>query len=309
MKHTDASSPTDHPFHVDLHGVVDLLSRHIYSVPHVFVRELIQNGVDAIAARRSLLNSASEPELTPDDEPRILIRPIHDDRKELSVTDNGIGITADEAVDLLATVGRTSKRDAIGFRRDGYLGQFGIGLLSCFTVATDITVISRSRRTTSAGIRWVGRADGTFTITELSAEQSDALPFGTTVHLTPRGDEVELLTVEAVNRAALSYARYLPTRIDIENQDGTLHRVTEPPPFTNGAHPQNPVESESLRDHASERLGRDPFDIIDLGTSDGRLQGVAYVLPYPTAAHTRRPHSIYSQRMLVAHTDTDLVPT
>src|SRR5699024_6939114 len=130
------------PFQVDLSGVIDLLSRHIYSSPRVYLRELIQNGIDAISAAH---------DTTPITNPQITITPARHGEPFL-FHDNGIGLTATEAAELLATVGRSSKRDPeLGFRRDNYLGQFGIGLLSCFMVTDNIRIISRSRRDATAG--------------------------------------------------------------------------------------------------------------------------------------------------------------
>ncbi|WP_291475882.1 ATP-binding protein [Corynebacterium sp.] len=180
-------------FQVDLGGVVDLLSRHIYSGRRVYLRELLQNGVDAIAARR---------ETDPAAPGTISIRPLTADRETFSLTDTGTGLTADEARDLLTTVGRTSKRDEFGLQREGRLGQFGVGLLSCFMVADGITMISRAATPGASAIRWTGFADGTFELTELTAEQTEALPVGTTTHLTPRPDERSLLTEDAVVRTA-----------------------------------------------------------------------------------------------------------
>lgn len=75
------------------------------------------------------------------------------------LTDNGIGLDAAEASELLATVGRTSKRDEMfGLRRDGYLGQFGIGLLSCLMVADSVVVRSRSAARGGARSSGVGSA-------------------------------------------------------------------------------------------------------------------------------------------------------
>ena len=109
-------------FQVDLGGMVELLSRNLYSGPRVFVRELLQNGFDAITARREL-----EPEGSP-----ARIRFITDNNGEfLSITDTGIGLTQVEAETLLSTIGGSSKRDEFGLARSEFLGQFGIGLLSC----------------------------------------------------------------------------------------------------------------------------------------------------------------------------------
>ena len=87
-------------FQVDLRGVVDLLARHLYSSPRVYLRELMQNGVDAITARRALGDGAPE---------RIDLRPLPGGG--LEVCDTGIGLTGKDARDLLATIGRSSKRD------------------------------------------------------------------------------------------------------------------------------------------------------------------------------------------------------
>jgi molecular chaperone HtpG len=119
-------------FQVDLRGVVDLLSHHLYASPRVYLRELLQNAVDAITARQlaepeaPALVSIEPPELTGDG--------------TLRVSDSGIGLTESEVHELLATIGRSSKKDDLGFARREFLGQFGIGLLSCFLVADEIRV-------------------------------------------------------------------------------------------------------------------------------------------------------------------------
>src|SRR5690606_3688396 len=98
-------------------GVVDLLARHLYSGPRVYVRELLQNGVDAITARRQLDGDAPA---------RIRLRALPGGG--LEVRDTGVGLTLAEAGDLLATIGRSSKRDLdLGLGREEFLGQFGIG--------------------------------------------------------------------------------------------------------------------------------------------------------------------------------------
>lgn len=135
-------------FQVDLRGVVDLLSRHIYSGPRVYLRELLQNARDAIAARSEVDGGGTG----------IRITPLPDDGGEFVMRDDGVGLTATEVADLLATVGRSSKRDIFDMPRSDYLGQFGIGLLSCFMVSDRIVIRSRSARG-GAGLEWTGSSD------------------------------------------------------------------------------------------------------------------------------------------------------
>ena len=98
-----------HAFQVDLRGVVDLLSHHLYASPRVFVRELLQNAVDAITARRAVEPNA--PAVV-----RIDPASVTGDGT-LRITDTGIGLTEVQVHELLATIGRSSKRDELGFVR------------------------------------------------------------------------------------------------------------------------------------------------------------------------------------------------
>src|SRR4029079_10764757 len=83
----------DRTFQVDLRGIVDLLSHHLYSSPRVYVRELLQNAVDAITARRAVDPDAPTT-ITIDTSPGRLV-----------VSDTGIGLTETQAHELPATVG------------------------------------------------------------------------------------------------------------------------------------------------------------------------------------------------------------
>lgn len=128
----------DRTFQVDLRGLVDLLSHHLYSSPRVYLRELMQNAVDALTARRGL-----EPAAPVD---AFGIR-LYADGSVVRVEDDGVGLTEADVHTFLATIGRSSKRaEMVAEQRGDFIGQFGIGLLSCFLVADEIHVLSRSMR-------------------------------------------------------------------------------------------------------------------------------------------------------------------
>src|SRR5262245_37125799 len=160
-----------HTFQVDLRGVVDLLSHHLYGSPRVYVRELLQNAVDAITARQ-----VDDPQAPA----QVLIEPpdVTGDGT-LRIHDTGIGLTEAQVHELLATIGRSSKRDELGFARHEFLGQFGIGLLSCFLVADEIRV--HTRREGSPAVLWTGYSDGRYDV-----RPGDERDPGTTVPLLPR---------------------------------------------------------------------------------------------------------------------------
>lgn len=93
-------------FKVNLRGMIDILSNHLYSSPDVFIRELLQNGTDAISARKLFDKKFNNGTITI--EPKII-----DSKKTIVFSDNGIGLSYDEINQFLAVIGQSSKRDII----------------------------------------------------------------------------------------------------------------------------------------------------------------------------------------------------
>lgn len=288
---SEKSSPAQ-AFQVDLRGVVDLLSRHIYSSPQVYLRELLQNGRDAIVARRKFDADAPVGE--------IRITPVTRHNPAFTFTDNGVGLTAEDAAEFLATVGRSSKRDGLtDLRSEDFLGQFGIGILSCFMVADAITVRSRSARGGPA-IEWVGTTDGTFTMRELEPDAD--VPVGTEVRLVPRADDAALVSPERVTALAERFGRYLPERVSVFRAD-SWHLVSADPYFLAPV-----LDRDEARSQARELLGVDALDVIEIDVPGTGTRGVAYVLPFAPAPGTRQSHQVYLGRMLLNERLPELLP-
>lgn len=274
-------------FQVDLRGVVDLLSRHIYSSPRVYLRELLQNARDAITARREVDGGGG----------RIRITALTDGSGEFVLRDDGVGLNAAEVGDLLATVGRSSKRDIFDLPRSDYLGQFGIGLLSCFMVADSIVIRSRSARGGSA-VEWTGSADGTFRVVEID----DDLPIGTSVHLTPRFDADELLRPAAVRELATAFAEFLPVRVTLESSNGDID-ITRRAPFLDAVD-----DIDGAVQYGRDLLGATPLDAIELSEPATGTRGLAYVLPYAPPPGARQATRMYLGRMLLGERVDDVLP-
>jgi molecular chaperone HtpG len=277
---------TEHRFQVDLRGVVDLLSHHLYASPRVFVRELLQNGTDAITARR-----AADPDAPAG---RVVIEPLPGGA--LRVSDNGIGLTEAEVHTFLASVGRTSKRDDLGFARQDYLGQFGIGLLSCFMVADAIEVISRSAKGGEA-VSWTGYADGRYT-----TGAAEAAEVGTTVTLRPRAGAEHWLTPATVRELASSYAHLLDVEVTVGGE-----RITEPQAPWEVAYDDPEVRRAALLDYGAKLLGSRPMEVIDLSVPEAGMRGVGFVLASP-AQVGQGGHRVYLKRMLLSEDASKLVP-
>lgn len=282
-------------FGVDLGGVIALLGRNLYSTPGVYLRELLQNAHDAVAARRAIDSSAPG-----------VVRVVPADVDEpgsprgvLTVTDSGIGLAADDLVAFLSTVGASSKRDALDLPREGFLGRFGIGLLSCFLVADAIRVESR-RAGSDEVVEWVGTGDGRYSTRVLEGVRR---PEGTTVTISPRPGEGILVESPGVLDLVARYAEFLPVALAVASLGGD-REFGGPAPFL-----MDPVERPSDVLEFGERLiGGRPFAAVPLEVAATQSRGVAYILPASPGAAAEPVARVSLGGMLVSEQQHGVTP-
>ncbi|RTE49078.1 HSP90 family protein [Actinobaculum sp. 352] len=278
-------TPTSQNFQVDLAGLVELLSRNLYSGPRVFVRELLQNGVDAITARRGI-DPSCPARITFSAEGQIL-----------RIRDTGIGLTTDEAAELLATIGATSKRDEFGMARTDFLGQFGIGLLSCFMVSDTITVRSRSAADRDARtIQWEGRSNGTWVVTTAVEPLTEP---GTEMllHSLPGEDP---FTFSSLSRLITEYGEFLPIPVELRAEGQSQVLTARRAPWE-----ENSAGAVSW---CAANFGFHPFAVVPVEVPEAGVKGRAFILP--TGAHPGQEtrHRVYLRRMLLGSRITELLP-
>ena len=286
----------NHRFQINLRGVIDLLSNHLYSRPEVFVRELLQNAVDAITARR---------QFEPDHAGEIALSVTSQRGKPptLEATDDGIGLTEEEIHKFLSTIGETSKRDAEGRRTGDFLGQFGIGLLSCFVVSEEIVVVTRSAREGSPPVEWRGQADGTYSVRVLDLD----LAPGTRVYLKCREGREEIFRGDSIRDLARHYGLLLPYPVRVSGGSSSVVVNRDGAPW------RRSYANEQARTRALLAYGKEAFDIsfmdaIPLHSEAGGVEGVAFVLPHPANLNARRSHRIYLRNMLLSEDADNLLP-
>ncbi|MET9579225.1 HSP90 family protein [Streptomyces massasporeus] len=295
----------DRTFQVDLRGLVDLLSHHLYSSPRVYLRELMQNAVDALTARHAL-----EPAAPAD---AFGVR-LYADGSVVRVEDDGVGLTEADVHSFLATIGRSSKRaDRIAEQRGDFIGQFGIGLLSCFLVADEIHVLSRSARTPDApAVEWRGRGDGSYTVRTLPASARPRP--GTTVTLTPRADAGEWTRPAQVHALARHFGSLL--RHPVTFDDGTTAGTAdgpgvsvnpEPAPWAR-TYPTPGARSRALAAYGEDVFGFKPLDTIELDLPAVGLKGIACVLPETVPAGRRHGHRVHVKGMLLSEQAEEILP-
>ncbi|MDX6501572.1 MAG: molecular chaperone HtpG [Blastocatellia bacterium] len=286
----------EYRFQVNLSGIIDLLSMHTYSSPQVFIRELLQNASDAILARSYLEpghQGETHIELTRDDArtPVLVFR------------DNGIGLNEEEIHLFLATIGQTSKRDESFVQRTDFIGQFGIGLLSCFVVSDDVVVITRSAKDNNQTIQWRGRADGTYSLTVLDAQMEP----GTEVRLHCKPGSEELFQAETVQRLAHHYGSLL--RFPIRFSDGEMTSLindTRPPWEQELLNPES--ERLAYLDYGTTLFEMEFFDYVPLRSTIGDVSGVAFVLPFSPSLAMKKTHRVYLKNMLLSEQTEGLLP-
>ena len=287
----------EHKFQINLRGIIDLLSHHLYSGPEVFVRELLQNATDAIQARK---------QIDPGHVGDIHLELHHAKGKppSLVVSENGVGLTPEEVHTFLATIGLSSKRAAEGERPTDFIGQFGIGILSCFVVSDSIVVYSKSARVPAAkAVEWRAKPDGTYTLKELDRD----LAPGTQVWLTAKEGCEEHFAPDAVRELAKHFGGLLPYPIRLTHGRETVV-VNE-----GGAPWRKKFAGERERLKALMAFGRETFetdflDAIPLKSKVGGIDGVAYVLPYAATLTSKRAHRVYLKNMLLSESVDNLLP-
>jgi len=275
-------------FQVNLGGMLDILSNHLYKSPDVFLRELLQNAVDAITQRKILQPGWDGGEVVID------VR----EHSSLSFTDNGAGLTEEGIHQFLAVIGQSSKTDFINGRlqqdTEDYIGRFGIGLLSCFMVSDSITVHTR-HISEKRGHIWVGLPDGTYTLKP--APEGEDFPAGTTVILQAKPGTEMYYTYRQVEKLVQYYGLALPVPVRFQGRRDRINQI--PADFIQTSEDQLLAFGEWV-------FGEDFPDVIPIHTE--HLDGVAFVLPYETSSAVKGGHRIYLKQMLLTERGDRLLP-
>lgn len=290
---TKESNAGNYSFQVDLKGIIRLLSENLYSSEDVFLRELLQNGVDAIEARRGEEPGFAEGRI------RIRYQQMENRQARLVFADNGIGLTREEIHTFLSVIGQSSKRGEM--RRESFIGQFGIGLLSCFLVADEIVVRSRSVHEEQA-YRWLGRSDGTYQVTEEpgGCEAGEDKP-GTEVTLVLKGRTASRYSEERVLGLLKEYGFLIQVPVDFEGAGG-VRRVNDSfVPWR-----QSFCSNEEILRFGEQMFGEEFFGVVPV--SGEGLKGYAFISRRQTSAAAEGRHKIFLKDMLITEEGKELIP-
>lgn len=210
-------------FQAEVAQLLHLVTHSLYSNKEIFLRELISNASDACDKLRfeALANGALW-----EDAPNLEVRVSFDkDAKTLTISDNGIGLTEQEAIDNLGTIAKSGTRDFLSKlgaeqkenakEQGSLIGQFGVGFYSGFMVADKITVESRKAGLTpSEAVRWVSGGTGEFEVENIIRAAR-----GTSVTLHLREDAMEYAAAWRLKSIINKYSDHISLPILMVKED------------------------------------------------------------------------------------------
>jgi len=217
------STQQHHSFQAEVAQLLHLVTHSLYSNKEIFLRELVSNASDACDKLRfeALGNSALY-----EDQPDLQVRVSFDkDARTLTITDNGIGMSQQEAIDHLGTIAKSGTREfmsrlsgdqkATATEQGQLIGQFGVGFYSGFIVADRITVESRrAGLPASEGVRWASSGAGDFVVETIERQER-----GTSVILHLREDAQEWLNAWKLRSTIGKYSDHISLPILMEKEE------------------------------------------------------------------------------------------
>ncbi|ENX10413.1 molecular chaperone HtpG [Acinetobacter courvalinii] len=217
----------NYSFQAEVAQLLHLVTHSLYSNPEIFLRELISNASDACDKLR--FEGINHPEYYEND-PDLHVRVTLDkDNKTLTISDNGIGLSQQEAIDNLGTIAKSGTKDFMSKltgdqKADAQLiGQFGVGFYSGFIVADKITVESRRAGLDAAeGVRWISGGTGEFEVQSI-----DKATRGTDIILHLRDDALEYLESWKVKQIINKYSDHISLPIEMQKEIWQEDEVAE----------------------------------------------------------------------------------
>jgi len=201
-------------------NIFPIIKQSLYTNHEIFLRELISNAVDAISkVKMASLSGELKEDLG---EPEINIH-LDQEKKQISVSDNGTGMTAEEIKKYINQVAFSSAEDFIKKYQDSanqLIGHFGLGFYSCFMVAEKVEIDTLSYQEGATPVHW--SCDGS---PEFTLEESNRQTRGTTVTVTLLDEETEYAEQQRVRQLVKTYCDFIPVPIKLEGEQINRQRA------------------------------------------------------------------------------------
>jgi molecular chaperone HtpG len=202
-------------------NIFPIIKKSLYTDHEIFLRELISNAVDAIQ-KLKMVSFAGEVDGEVD-APEIHLS-VDKDKKTLSISDNGIGMTADEVKKYINQVAFSSAEEFIQkYKKETdqqIIGHFGLGFYSSFMVASQVEIDTLSYKAGSQAVHWSCDGSPAFKLSDSSRTER-----GTTVTLTLQDEEVEYLESLRIKQLVKAYCDFMPVPIKLDGEQINRQRA------------------------------------------------------------------------------------
>ena len=217
---------------INSENIFPIIKKWLYSDHDIFYRELISNGCDAVTKLKKL-DMMGEYTLPENYKARVDVV-VNPEKKTLTFTDNGLGMTADEVEEYINQIAFSGATDFIEKYKDKsnadqIIGHFGLGFYSAFMVADEVHIDTLSYKADAKPVHW--ECDGG---TEFSMEEGDKKEVGTTITLFLNEDCLEFCNEYKAREVIKKYCSFMPTEIYLSKADTKETQVIKPDELKEG---------------------------------------------------------------------------
>lgn len=238
---------------VNSKNMFPIIKKWLYSDKDIFLREIVSNGCDAIKKLESL-QGIGEAQLEDGYQPKVIVT-IDSEKKQLIVSDNGIGMTEDEVERYITQIAFSGAEEFLEKYKEkseesaGIIGHFGLGFYSAFMVSDTVEIETLSYKEGAKPVHWVSAGEDSYEI-----EDGTRTEHGTTIIMNITEEEQEFLQESRIREILHKYCQFMPYEIYLnphdeerpvydkdgnieKNEDGTeKKRIVKPLPI-NDIHP------------------------------------------------------------------------
>jgi len=250
MQPQNQQQPQNLEFQTEAKQLLHLMIHSLYSHKEVFLRELVSNASDALDKLR--FEALTNPAINTGAELAIRVA-VDKEAKTVTVSDNGIGMTREEAIENLGTIARSGSKAFLekmtGDQRadSNLIGQFGVGFYSAFMVANRVKVVTK-RAGSDGAVAWESNGESSYTISDAEKEGH-----GTDVVVYLKDDEVEYAELWQARSLIKKYSDFIAFPIYLPNDKGENEVVNQTKPLW--LRPASEVTPEQYEEFYHQALG------------------------------------------------------
>lgn len=295
-------------FKTEIKQLLDIITHSLYTSREVFLRELVSNASDALDKLR-FEQARSTDIKDPDLELSIAIT-ADKDKKILTITDTGIGMTREELIRNIGTIAHSGSaefiRQAMADKENSsnIIGRFGVGFYSVFMAADKVTIRTRSFRPDAKTVEWVSDGLGTYTIAELE----DDAPRGTAITVQLKEDAAEFADKNQITSIIKKHSNFISFPILVQEEKvNTVPALWRENKFSITPEQYKEFYTFLTYDHEA------PLDTLHMSVdAPVQFSALAFVPPHSadTFGFDRDNYGLdlYVRRVLIQTKNKDLIP-